>query len=645
MSSCIRRRQLPVLLVLAIVLILILPAPIDQKCVLAGTTGKLTGKVTDIQTGNPIPSTNIVEKKSQLFGASSDLDGEFVILNIPPGTYDLEVSHISYHTITVTGVQIRADLSTELEIQLTPQTAMLKEVEVKGTPPAVMMGMRAEVSFRVDGVDLCDPFMPPPPFDQYALRPFHTEEYDRIYENQFLEVMHNPLSTFSIDVDAASYSNTRRFLNQGQFPPPDAVRIEEFINYFNYDYPQPTDEYPFSITTEISECPWALEHRLLHIGLQGKKIPFKDLKPNNIVFLLDVSGSMDTPLKLPLLKSAFRLLVDQLRPEDRVAIVVYAGRAGLILPSTNGDNKSAIIEAIDRLEAGGSTAGGEGILLAYKIAKENFLKDGNNRIILATDGDFNVGVSSDAELVRIMEEKRKEGIFISILGFGAGNYKDSKMEQIADKGNGNYAYVDNIQEARKVLVTELGATLVTIAKDVKIQIEFNPAKVKAYRLIGYENRLLKKEDFHDDTKDAGEIGAGHSVTALYELIPAGEKVEIDLPRVDTLKYQTTAITKDAQRSRELLTLKLRYKPPEEEVSKLIEHPLMDDDIPLKKTSDNFRFSAAVAAFGMLLRTSEFKGNSDFDMVLDLAKNAKGTDEEGYRAEFIRLVETAKLLKK
>ncbi len=389
---------------------------------------------------------------------------------------------------------------------------------------------------------------------------FNTEEYDRIYENEFLEALSNPLSTVSIDVDTASYSNARRFINESRLPPPDAVRIEEFINYFNYDYPQPADEHPFSINIEHSAAPWNLDHQLVHIGLQGLDVPKEELPDSNMVFLLDVSGSMNEPNKLPLVKRGFKLLVEQMSERDSVAIVVYAGAAGLVLPPTNGDSKAAIMDAIENLEAGGSTAGGEGIELAYQVAGENFIEGGNNRVILATDGDFNVGLSSDGELVRLIEEKRDEGIFLSILGFGTGNLKDSKMEQLADNGNGNYAYLDSIREANKVLVSEMAGTLLTIAKDVKIQIEFNPAKVKAYRLIGYENRLLAKEDFADDTKDAGELGAGTAVTFLYEIIPVG--ADEALRPTPELKYQESEVSDEAQQSNELLTLKLRYKQPD-----------------------------------------------------------------------------------
>lgn len=476
--------------------------------------------------------------------------------------------------------------------------------------------------------------------------PSNAEEYKRIDENEFLDVANHPLSTFSIDVDSASYSNVRRFINDGQLPPKDAVRIEEMVNYFKYNYPQPTNNDPFTVSTELSTCPWNNSHKLALIGLQGKKISFDDLPPNNLVFLIDVSGSMDEPRKLPLLKSAFRMLADQLRENDRVAIVVYAGAAGLVLPSTPGSNKNEISKAIDSLQAGGSTAGGEGIKLAYEIARSSFIQSGNNRVILATDGDFNVGVSSEGELVRLIEEKRKTGIYLTVLGFGTGNLKDSKMEQMADKGNGHYAYIDTIQEARRVLAGELGATLNTIAKDVKIQVEFNPARVKSYRLIGYENRLLRAEDFNDDKKDAGELGAGHSVTALYEIIPSDGKADqpkIDQPKVDPLKYQTQDVKPEAFASNELMTVKLRYRPPSDATRHLIIQALADSDTEISSASENLKFAAAVAQFGLLLRNSKFKAKATFETCLDLARQAKNNDEDGYRGEFIELVEKSRSL--
>lgn len=473
---------------------------------------------------------------------------------------------------------------------------------------------------------------------QPPARRFNTEDYSRIYENEFLEARNNPLSTFSIDVDSASYANVRRFIMQNTLPPKDAVRIEEMINYFRYDYPQPDDGHAFSITTEAAPCPWNPEHTLVMIGLQGQQMAVSNLPPNNLVFLIDVSGSMDEPNKLPLVKAALRLLVNELRPQDRVALVVYAGAAGVVLDATPGSEKARILAALEQLQAGGSTAGGEGIQLAYKIAKQNFITGGNNRVILATDGDFNVGVSSDAELVRMIEEKRGDGIYLTVLGFGMGNYKDNKMEQLADKGNGNYAYIDSLMEAKKVLVNEMGGTLLTIANDVKLQIEFNPAAVKAYRLIGYENRMLKAEDFNNDKKDAGELGAGHSVTAFYEIVPASSTQTF--ASVDALKYQTSV----PQTSDELLTVKFRYKRPGETNSVLLTKVLGAAVAKDRMPSETFRFASAVAEFGLVLRDSEFKGSASLSNVLARARGSKGADHEGYRAEFIRMVEHAELLK-
>ena len=466
---------------------------------------------------------------------------------------------------------------------------------------------------------------------------FNTEEYDRINENPFLSPLHNPLSTFAVDVDKAAYSNMRRFLNHNEMPPPDAIRLEELINYFEYTYPQPDDDHPFSISSEMGKCFWNEKHSLISIGLKGRETALNEIPPANLVFLLDVSGSMDSPEKLPLLKKALKVLLDELRPTDKVAITVYAGAAGLVLPSTQCLYKDKIIDAFDDLQAGGSTAGGEGIVLAYKIAKENFIKGGNNRIILATDGDFNIGASSDAEMERLIELKRDEGVFLTVLGFGMGNYKDSKMEKLSNIGNGNYAYIDNILEAKKVLGYEMWRTLYAIAKDVKIQIEFNPAKVKAYRLIGYENRMLRSEDFNDDTKDAGEIGAGHTVTALYEIIPAGADEEV--PGIDELEYQQTQVKK----SDNLMTLKLRYKHPDKNTSILMERRITQSEIFTDQVSQNFRFASSVAEFGLLLRGSKHKANANYNQVLELANNAKGEDTFGYRAEFIHMVKTAEAL--
>ena len=463
---------------------------------------------------------------------------------------------------------------------------------------------------------------------------FNTESYAHIVENGFLGVEANPLSTFSIDVDRASYANVRRFINNGRRPPIDAVRIEELVNYFHYDLPDPTGEHPFSITTEVTSAPWNTDHRLVRIALQGRRVDLDDQPASNLVFLLDVSGSMNSPDKLPLLKDALGLLVNNLREKDRVAIVVYAGAAGLVLESTSGDRKGVILDAIERLSAGGSTAGGAGIRLAYDVARRNHIRGGNNRVILATDGDFNVGASSDGEMIRLIEEKREQGTFLTVLGFGTGNIKDSKMEALADHGNGNFAYIDNIAEARKVLVEEMGGTLFTIAKDVKIQVEFNPARVQAYRLIGYENRLLAAEDFNDDTKDAGELGAGHSVTALYEVIPVGVEMEYTIGGVDSLRYQTP-VARQLRDTGELLFVKLRYKTPDGDTSRLLMHPVED---VVRDPSQDLRFASAVAGFGMLLRESEFSGTWTMAHVLNAAREAIADDDDQYRAEFVELVE-------
>ena len=533
--------------------------------------------------------------------------------------------------------------STRDQVVLTEQEAMPAEIAPSRVMEKKAMKQRMMLNSVSTGMAMDDQQMRPSPVypGDVPQIPHNTEEYKRIYENDFVSPSVEPLSTFSIDVDVASYANMRRFLNQSQMPYPDAVRIEEMVNYFSYDYEAPKGKDPFSIYTEVAACPWNKEHKILHIGLQGKKIETDELPNSNLVFLLDVSGSMNSPDKLPLLKSAFRLLVNELKSEDRVSIVVYAGAAGMVLPSTSASEKSSILEAIEKLSAGGSTAGGEGIQLAYKVAKENFIKGGNNRVILATDGDFNVGPSSEGALVRMIEEKRKDGIFLSVLGFGTGNYKDAKMEMLADKGNGNYAYIDNILEAKKVLVSEMGGTLFTIAKDVKLQLEFNPAHVKGYRLIGYENRMLAAQDFNDDKKDAGELGAGHTVTALYEIIPPEASTKI--ASVDELKYQTKKSDKPSASNSELLTVKFRYKNPDEETSKLLEYPVPNKSSSFEKSSNDFRYSLSVAAFGMLLRDSQYKGNSTYDKVISWAKGSKGKDENGYRTECIQLMEKAQLL--
>ncbi len=469
--------------------------------------------------------------------------------------------------------------------------------------------------------------------------PGNTEDYDRIYENPFLNSMSNPLSTFSIDVDTASYSNTRRYIESNQLPPADAVRIEELVNYFPYDYAAPKDNKPFAVHTDVSVCPWEPKHKLLRIGIKGKPVSTENLPANNLVFLLDVSGSMGNPNKLPLLKRSLKLLVDRMRPQDHTSIVVYAGAAGVVLPPTSGEQKDAIIAALDKLESGGSTAGGAGLALAYQMAQKHFKANGNNRIILATDGDFNVGPSSDSELTRMVEEKRKAGVFLTVLGFGMGNYKDNKMEKLADKGNGNYAYIDNLMEARKVLVTEMGGTLFTLAKDVKLQLEFNPSRVASYRLIGYENRMLRTEDFDDDTKDAGELGAGTTVTALYEIVPGDGRAQ-----ATPLKYQSPQTRPQSADGNELLTVKLRYKAPKEDKSQLISSVVADKAQPWTSVSQDFRFAAAVANFGMQLRDSEYKGQWQMEDVITQARSAQGKDQESYRRNFVEMARKAQLLK-
>ena len=468
----------------------------------------------------------------------------------------------------------------------------------------------------------------------------NTEAYGSKKENRFKRAADEPLSTFSIDVDAASYANVRRFVNLGQLPPKDAIRTEELINYFSYDYAAPEGKDPVKISAETGECPWNKLHRLVRVGIKAREIPSEALPPSNFVFLIDVSGSMSGPGRLGLVKSSLKLLANNLREADRVAIVVYAGSAGEVLPSTSGGDKQKIREALDKLEAGGSTAGGAGIALAYKIARRNFMQAGNNRVILCTDGDFNVGVSSVSDLEKLIEGERKSGVFLTVLGYGMGNYKDDKMQALAEKGNGNHAYIDNLQEANKVLVSEFGGTMYAVAKDVKLQIEFNPEHVQAYRLVGYESRILNNEDFNDDTKDAGEMGAGHCVTAFYEIVPPGVRFT-GTGDVDPLKYQKpkkeSRDKPEYTGSRDLLTIKLRYKQPDGDASEKIELPVIDGKS--NSVSSDFRFASAVAMLGQLLGDSEFKADASYDKVISIAKSALNDDEHGYRREFVRLAET------
>jgi Ca-activated chloride channel family protein len=487
------------------------------------------------------------------------------------------------------------------------------------------------------------PAGPAPAVDVLERRPLNTEAYDFISDNSFIRASQDPLATFSIDVDTASYANVRRFITMSQLPPKDAVRIEEMINYFTYDYPAPTGPHPIAAYAEVASAPWEPNHRLVRIAIKGKDVDFSKRPATNLVFLIDVSGSMRDPQKLPLLKSSMKLMIDQLTENDRVAMVVYAGASGLVLPATNGDNKTALISAIDRLESGGSTNGAAGIQLAYDTAIANFIKGGINRVILATDGDFNVGVTNQGDLTRLIEDKARSGVFLTVLGFGMGNLKDSTLENLADRGNGNYAYIDTLAEARKVLVEEMSGTLMTIAKDVKVQIEFNDAEVNAYRLIGYENRILRHEDFNNDQKDAGDMGAGHTVTALFEVVPRG--VEISLPTVDPLRYRAEAAPVDSRvRSREMLNIKVRYKEPDDAASRMLDFPVVDQNAAFNAAGPDFRFAAAVASFGMILRDSPHKGQATLNTVIEMAEKSRGVDGSGYREEFIRLVRRAAALK-
>ncbi len=470
------------------------------------------------------------------------------------------------------------------------------------------------------------------------------EDYDRTPANPYKEVTEHPLSTFAIDVDGASYANSRRFINDGELPPKDAVRPEEFINYFEYDQPAPEGDTPISINKELAPCPWQKEHHLLRIGLKGKEIEKEKAPPSNLVFLVDISGSMESPKKLGLVKRSLKLLTDQLREEDRISIVVYAGASGVVLEPTSGADKEKIRKALEDLSPGGSTAGSEGIELAYRKAEEEFLEDGNNRVILATDGDFNVGVTSDGALTRLIEKKRESGVFLSVLGFGTGNYQGGKMEKLSNKGNGNYAYIDNILEAKKTMVNEFGGSMYTIAKDVKAQLEFNPSKVAYYRLIGYANRQLAAEEFNDDSVDAGEIGSGHSVTVLYEIVPPGVEPPKAPGNVDSLKYQKKELDPKAKSSNELANVKIRYKEPDGEKSELLQEPVRDELD--QKPGKDFLWSSAVAMFAMELRDSPYKGNSSFKKIRELAEKGKGSEDEwGYRTEFLKLVEKASTLKR
>ena len=582
----------------------------------------VTGIVTDAADGTSITGCSVVNNRSKS-GAITDVNGRYSI-QAQKGDV-LLFRFIGYKE------EKRVVKSAKLDVKMKTDDVALEECVVVGYGTMKTKAMTGAY------VAVCPTAM----YDMDTR--MNTEEYDRIQENGFKSVADTPLSTFSIDVDPASYSNMRRFINRGELPPADAIRTEELVNYFSYDYPKPTGNDPVKITVEAGTCTWNTAHRLVRIGLKAKEIPTEQLPTSNLVFLIDVSGSMWGANRLDLVKSSLKLLVNNLRNKDKVAIVTYAGSAGVKLEATSGGDKQKIREAIDELTAGGSTAGGAGIHLAYQIAKKNFISDGNNRIILCSDGDFNVGVSSAEGLEQLIEKERKSGVHLTVLGYGMGNYKDRKIQVLAEKGNGNHAYIDNLQEANRVLVGEFGATLHTVAKDVKLQVEFNPSQVQAYRLIGYESRLLKDEDFNNDAKDAGDMGAGHTVTAFYEVIPAGVKNEY-VGKVDDLKYQKKEkMTLKPTGSDELLTVKLRYKAPDKDVSRKMELPFVDNKGD--SVSSDFRFASAVAMFGQLLRDSDFKGTADYDKVIKLAKQGLNNDERGYQREFIRLVEAAKGLEK
>ncbi|WP_343688752.1 von Willebrand factor type A domain-containing protein [Chitinophaga sp.] len=577
---------------------------------------KLTGIVTDTDTHQPMAGVT-VKVKGATTGCTTDTAGKYELL-LPSGDQTLVFSMIGYNTkeLPLFRKTLELNKSASYNIELQASQQQLDEV--------IIMGYTISKRYAATGC-------------VSTIKSEDIEEYAPISGNRFMNVEAHPLSTFAADVDRASYSNVRRFLDDDKLPPADAVRVEELINYFDYQYKPPTGNDPVAIYTDMIRCPWEPRHQLVRIGVKAMEVSNEKLPPANLVFLIDVSGSMDNPNKLPLVIQSLKALTQQLRPIDHVAIVVYAGAAGLVLPSTPGSEKITIMDALDKLEAGGSTAGGDGIQLAYNTAAANFLKEGNNRVILATDGDFNVGISSEQGLEELISKEKEKGIFLTVLGFGMGNLKDNKLETLADKGNGNYAYIDTYEEARRTLVTTFGGTLYTVAKDVKLQVEFNPHFIGAYRLIGYENRLIKTEDFNDDKKDGGEMGAGHTVTALYELAP---------PEDDHLPYSLKMDQSDRMMTywnEDALTVNLRYKKPQSNSSRVFSKSMRWNVTNMSRVPDDFKMATAVAAFGMLLRNSEYKGNATYAQVISLAESARGADKDGYRAAFIQLVKKAQLL--
>lgn len=657
----------------------------------------LQGTVTDSLGEGIIGATVILfQDDIQVRGVATDFDGNYIINNIVPGTYDLQFAYIGLATQRITGVQVSENQTTRFNVTLEAKTKMIDELyiieyriplvdfdqtssvktvtseSIANSPITNVAGLAATSSgltkdangnisirgsrgnasnYYVDGIRVTkeglvgktkrlfrkkDRILVQTPVDESA-------NYSEIVENSFLIASEDPLSTLSIDVDRASYSNVRRLLQLEIMPPSNAVRIEEMINYFNYDYDAPkiTDDRPFSTESTLTACPWNSDHQLLHIALQGARVDRSEIPPSNFVFLIDVSGSMGSPNKLPLLQSSFKLFVDQLREEDRVAIVVYAGAAGMVLESTPGSDKDVIYKAIDRLQSGGSTAGAAGINLAYNVAKDHFIEDGNNRVILATDGDFNVGAYSDQSLVQLIEKKRDDGIFLSIMGFGMGNYQDGKMQKIADAGNGNHSYIDNMTEANKVFNEEFGGTMFTIAKDVKIQIEFNPGVVQSYRMVGYENRVLAAEDFNNDKIDAGEMGAGHTVTVMYEIIPVGVS-SMFTSNIDPLKYQRKKKRKKIVFGDELATIKYRYKKPDQEKSIKSAEILVNSSSDWEEVDGNIKWAAHVASFGLLLRQSKYNIEMTYEQLLE-TMDTEQNKQDKYRQECLELVEIAREL--
>ncbi|AHJ99740.1 vWA domain-containing protein [Hymenobacter swuensis] len=624
----------------------------------AQTKGTITGRVTDKSTGQGLPGVTVLVKGTSV-GVSTGPDGAYA-LTLPAEATTLTFSSIGFITRevkltgqTIINIALVADQKTLSEVVVTGgkakprripaspvrvRTKEASDADLTGLEPSMdSFPIQEALQGRVAGmaVNSSPGYLYPQPV------PGAGETYAHVAENGFQRVAKEPLSTFSIDVDAASYSNVRRFLQQGQLPPTDAVRVEEMLNYFQYDYPQPAASAPepFRVITEQAQCPWNAGHQLVQVALQARQIATEKLPPANLVFLVDVSGSMQGEDRLGLVQQSLRLLTKQLRPQDRVALVVYAGAAGTVLPPTAGSERATILSAIDNLSAGGSTAGGAGLRLAYQVARQHFNKESNNRVILCTDGDFNVGEQSDDAMEHLITQERESGVFLTVLGVGQGNYQDKKMELLADKGNGNYAYLDNLDEARRVLVQQFGGTLFTLAKDVKLQVEFNPQRVREYRLVGYENRVLAAEDFNNDRKDAGELGSGHTVTALYEVVPVGAP-----GTVDPLKYQSAPAAPAVSASAELLTVKLRYKEPQGLASRLLAVPLAGAARPLAEASENLRFAAAVAQFGMLLRQSEHRGTATWESTTRLAEGARRFDPDGYRAELVRLVKLAEGLR-